>query len=38
MRAAFAIEQDDWSIKEEVWTGRVASPEHTYVLNMTNWP
>jgi hypothetical protein len=38
MRAVFAIEQDGLSIKEEVWTGSVASPEHTYVLNMSDFP
>ena len=38
MRAVFAIGQDDWTQRADVWTGQIASPAHTYVLNMTNFP
>jgi hypothetical protein len=36
MRAVFAIEQDGFTEKEKVWTGKITSPEHTYMLNRTD--
>ncbi len=34
MHAIFEIRPEYWSEQEQVWTGRVKSPESTYVLNM----